>query len=96
MVAYRQEKWISFCKSNSVLIAWQTVEMILQCIGCQDIEGNELADSQAKEAANEMVGADIEEFPIMMDKKEAVAEIKRNLKDKWKRKFDLSDKAGRV
>ena len=36
-----------------------------------------------------MVGADIEEFPIMMDKKEAVAEIKRNLKDKWKRKFDL-------
>ena len=32
----------------------------------------------------------------MMDKKEAVAEIKRNLKDKWKRKFDLSDKAGRV
>ena len=55
-----------------------------------------LINSQAKEAANEMVGADIEEFPITMDKKEAVAEIERNLKDKWKRKFDLSDKAGRV
>ena len=43
-----------------------------------------------------MMGAVIEAFQIMMDKKEAVAEIKRNLKDKWKRKFDLSDKAGRV
>ena len=43
-----------------------------------------------------MVGADIDEFPIMMDKKEAVAEIKRNLKDKWKTEFDLLDKAGRV
>ena len=42
------------------------------------------------------MGADIEDFPIMMDKKEAVAEIKRNLKDKGKRKFILSDKAGRV
>ena len=42
------------------------------------------------------MGADIEEFPIMIDKKEDVAEIKRNLKDKWKRKFDLLDKAGRV
>ena len=30
-----------------------------------------------------MVGANAEDFPIMMDKKEAVAEIKRNLKDKW-------------
>ena len=30
-----------------------------------------------------MVGANAEVFPIMMDKKEAVAEINRNLKDKW-------------
>ena len=30
-----------------------------------------------------MVGANAEDFPIMMDKKEAVAEINRNLKDKW-------------
>ena len=51
----------------------------------------ELADCQAKEAANEMVGADTEDFPVMMDKKEAVAEIKRNLKDKWTRKFELSE-----
>ena len=39
------------------------------------------------------MGADIEDFPIM---KVAVAEIKRNLKDKRKRKFDLSDKAALV
>ena len=64
--------------------------------GHWDIEGNDHADSQAKQAANEMVGADTEDFPIMMDKKEAVAEIKRNLKDKLKRKFDLSYKACRV
>ena len=44
-----------------------------------------------------MMGAVIEAFQIMMDKKEAVAEItERNLNDKWKRKFDLSDMAGRV
>ena len=65
--------------------------------GYWDIDGNELADCQAKEAANEMMGAVIEAFQIMMDKKEAVAEItERNLNDKWKRKFDLSDMAGRV
>ena len=64
---------------NDIIVHWVP--------GHRDIEGNELADSQAKEAANEMVGADIEEFPIVMDKKEAVAEIKRNLKDKWKRKL---------
>ena len=34
------------------------------------------------------MGTDIEEFPIMMDMKEAVVEIRRNLKDKWKRKID--------
>ena len=32
--------------------------------GHRDIEGNELADCQAKEAANEMVGADTEDFPV--------------------------------
>ena len=99
-MACRQEKYIDIilqikecvnCLSdseNDIIVHWVP--------GHRDIEGNELADSQAKEAANQMVGADTEDFPIMMDKKEAVAEIKRNLKDKWKRKFDLSDKAGRV
>ena len=39
-----------------------------------------MADQQAKEAANEMVGADPQDFLITMDKKEAVAEIKKNVK----------------
>ena len=56
--------------------------------GHRDIGGNELA-RQAKEAANEMVGAD-KYFPTMMDKKESVVESKRNLKDKRKMVFELS------
>ena len=56
---------------NDIIVHWVP--------GHRDIEGNELADCQAKEAANEMVGADTEDFPVMMDKKEAMAEIKRNL-----------------
>ena len=66
-------------KGNIILVHWVP--------GHRDIEGNELADQQAKEAANEMVGADPEDFPITMDKKEAVAEIKKNVKEKWQRKF---------
>ena len=31
-----------------------------------------------------------------MDKKEAVTEIKTNLKVKWKRKFDLSEKVDQI
>ena len=51
---------------------------------------------QAKEAANEMVGADFEDFPITTDKKEPVAEIKKNVKEKWQRKFELSEKVDQV
>ena len=38
---------------NGIIVHWVP--------GHRDIEGNELADRQAKEAANEMVGADIED-----------------------------------
>ena len=48
--------------------------------GHNNIKGNGLADIQAKEAAKEMIGADIEDFPIKIDKGEAVQEIKKNLK----------------
>ena len=75
-------------RGNILLVHWVP--------GHRDIEGNELADQQATEAANEMVGADPEDFPITMDKKEAVAEIKKNVKEKWQRKFELSEKVDQV
>ena len=43
-----------------------------------------------------MVGADPKDFPITMDKKKAVAEIKKNVKEKWQRKFELSEKVDQV
>ena len=55
--------------------------------GHKDIEGNELVYKQTKEAACEMSGTDSKDFPITMDKKEAVAEITKDLKIKWKRKI---------
>ena len=32
----------------------------------------------------------------MMDKKKAIVEIKRNLKDKWKGKIELSEKVDQI
>ncbi|MCW4261357.1 MAG: reverse transcriptase domain-containing protein [Candidatus Thiodiazotropha endolucinida] len=61
--------------------------------GHKDIRGNELADKQAKEAAAEAVGA---ELPIVMDKREAVSEMKKQVNVKWQRKYDLSEKVDRV
>ena len=62
--------------------------------GHKDIEGNKLVYKQTKEAACEMSGTDSKDFPIIMDKKEAVAEITNDLKIKWKRKYELSEKLG--
>ena len=64
--------------------------------GHKDILGNELADKQAKEAATEMIKVDNKDFPIFLDKKEAVSEIKKNLKAKWKRKYELSEKVDQI
>ena len=36
------------------------------------------------------------DFPVILDKKEAVSEIKKNLKVKWKRKYELSEKVDQV
>ena len=35
-------------------------------------------------------------YPITLDKREAVTEIKKNLKVEWKRKFDLSEKVDHI
>ena len=62
---------ILYSKGNSMNVHWVP--------GHQDIRGNELADKQAKEAAAEVNGKDI---PIGLDKKEAVSELKRQVKAK--------------
>ena len=59
----------------------------------RDIEGNELADCQAKEAANEMVGADTEDFPV---KRKLWLKLREISKTNGKESFELSDKACRV
>ena len=65
--------------------------------GHKNIEGNELVDKQAKEAANEMSPhLENKDLPVIFDKKEAVAEIKKNVKVKWKRKFELSEKVDNI
>ena len=75
-----------YFKGNSINVHWVP--------GHQDIRGNELADKQAKEAAAEVSGKD--DIPIEMDKKEAVSELKRQVKEKWQRKFDLTEKAEKI
>ena len=37
-----------------------------------------------------------EDIPIEVDKKEAVSELKRQVKEKWQRKFDLKEKAEKI
>lgn len=72
-------------KRNTINVHWVP--------GHKDIQGNELADKQAKEAASEAIGADI---PLAMDKREAVGEMKKQVKAKWQRKYDLSEKVDKI
>ena len=59
--------------------------------GVQDIKtyilGNELANQQAKAGAEEMIAKD----PVVMTM-DAIAEIKRQIGEKWKLKFENSQK----
>ena len=64
--------------------------------GHKDIEGNKLADKQVREAVVEMLGVDPKDYPFTLDKREAMTEIKKNLKVKWKQKFDLSEKVNQI
>ena len=70
-------------RGNEVKVHWVP--------GHKDIEGNELEDHQAKEAAEEMSGLDVQILPVL-DKKEAVMELKKEMLNKWKLKYSCSEK----
>ena len=57
-------------RGNEVKVHWVP--------GHKDIEGNELADRQGKEA-EKMSGLDVQILPVLFDKKEAVMELTRNV-----------------
>lgn len=63
--------------------------------GHKGIEGNELADRQAKDGALEMKDPDCQ-VPVILDKKEAVREMKKHMKEKWSRKYKFSEKVEQV
>ena len=70
-------------RGNEVKVHWLP--------GHKDIEGNELAGRQAKEAAEEMSGLDVQILPVL-DKKEAVMELKKEMLNKWKLKYSCLEK----
>ena len=63
--------------------------------GHKEIERNEIADRQAKEAAREMSAPDIPILPIL-DKKEAVSELKKQMAEKWQRKYTCSEHSSHI
>ena len=66
--------------------------------GVQDIKtnilGNELANQQAKAGAEEMISGSAKD-PVVMTM-DAIAEIKRQIGEKWKLKFENSQKVERL
>ena len=58
--------------------------------GHKEIEGNELADQQAKQAAIEMSGSDVI-VPPVWDKREAFQEMKNKTVEKWNKRFACAE-----
>ena len=58
--------------------------------GHKEIEGNELADQQAKQAAIEMSGSDVN-VPPVWDKREAFQEMKNKTVEKWNKIFACAE-----
>ena len=63
--------------------------------GHKESEGKEMADRQAKEVARELSAPDIPILPIL-DKKEAVSELKKQMAEKWQRKFTCSENSSHI
>ena len=63
--------------------------------GHKDIVANELTDKQNKAAAMEMMAAN-NNIQFVMDKKEAVSEIKKQIREHWNRKYQLSEKVKQI
>ncbi|MEW8546650.1 MAG: ribonuclease H family protein [Candidatus Thiodiazotropha sp.] len=64
------------------------------CPGHMDIRGNELADKFAKEAANEAIS--MTDNLSVLTKKDATAELKKNIIKKWQKAYILSESAGKI
>ena len=58
--------------------------------GHKEIEANELADQQAKQAAIEMSGSDVK-VPLVWDKREAFQEMKNKTVEKWNKRFACAE-----
>ena len=58
--------------------------------GHKEIEGNDLADQQAKQAAIEMSGSDVN-VPPVWDKREAFQEMKSKTMEKWNKRFACAE-----
>ena len=58
--------------------------------GHKEIEGNELVDKQAKQAAIKMSGSDMKVLPVW-DKREAFQEMTKKTVDKWNNRFTCQE-----
>ncbi|XP_053402811.1 uncharacterized protein LOC128558051 [Mercenaria mercenaria] len=70
-------------KNNKIQIQWTP--------GHKNIEGNEIADKLAKEAASEMIGKQVEENSRKVDKKELTKDLRLNAGQKWQRRYENTE-----
>ncbi|XP_045208280.2 uncharacterized protein LOC123560084 [Mercenaria mercenaria] len=72
---------------NKIQIHWKP--------GHKNIEGNEIADNLAKEAASEMIGKQVDENSRKVNKKELTKDLRLNAIQKWQRRYENTEGNGR-